>query len=215
MTRNKKICLLAGVMVLFFMIAGVPRNPVSYFVNRVSDTGGVSVVFSQDEDTDEPADAPEQNTADDGADNESPCPDPAEVVLRGLAEKKQALEELRTALDREKKELQRYEQQIDEKLASLEVMKEQIQKDLALLDEKKSEKEQEQEAAYETKMNRLVKMYAGMKPKDAAQIVDEMTLEVAQEIFARMRETSASQILSFVDSQKAAKISERLAFRRP
>ena len=57
-------------------------------------------------------------------------------------------------------------------------------------------------------------MYAGMKPKDAAQIVDKMTLDVAQEIFLRMREASASQILSFVESEKAAKISERLAFKK-
>ena len=57
-------------------------------------------------------------------------------------------------------------------------------------------------------------MYAGMKPKNAALIVDKMNLEVAQEIFLRMREASASQILAFVDSEKAAKISERLAFKR-
>ena len=57
-------------------------------------------------------------------------------------------------------------------------------------------------------------MYAGMKPKNAAQIVDKMNLEVAQEIFLRMREASAAQILAFVDSGKAAKISERLAFKR-
>ncbi len=32
--------------------------------------------------------------------------------------------------------------------------------------------------------------------------------------FLRMREVSASQILAFVESEKAAKISERLAFRK-
>ncbi len=211
MTQNKKILLLSGVMVLFSLIAGVPQRQIPFFMGYLSETGNISVVFSQDEDT---ADAPEQNNEDAASDSQPPCPDPAEVVLRGLEEKKQAIEALRNALDQEKKDLQRYEEQIDEKLASLETMKQQIQKDLALLDEKKSEQEREKEAAYEAKMNRLVKMYAGMKPKDAAQIVDEMTLDVAQEIFFRMRETSASQILSFVDSQKAAKISERLAFRR-
>ncbi|MEE4364987.1 MAG: hypothetical protein V2J08_13710 [Desulfotignum sp.] len=211
MIQNKKIVWFTGLMVLFFVFAGMPKKLVPVFMEKVSDTGGVSTVFSQDEET---ADTPEPDTADDTAGRETPCPDPAEVVLRGLAEKKQAIQEMQNILDQEKKELQRYEEQIDEKLASLEAMKQQIQKDLALLDEKKSEQEREKEAAYEAKMNRLVKMYAGMKPKDAAQIVDEMTLDVAQEIFFRMRETSASQILSFVDSQKAAKISERLAFRR-
>lgn len=209
--QNKKIVWFTGLMVLFFVFAGMPEKLVPVFMGKVSDTGGVTAVFSQDEET---ADTPEPDTGDEAAGSETPCPDPAEVVLRGLEEKKQAIQEMQNILDQEKKELQRYEEQIDEKLASLEAMKQQIQQDLALLDEKKTQQEREKEAAYEAKMNRLVKMYAGMKPKDAAQIVDEMTLEVAQEIFFRMRETSASQILSYVDSQKAAKISERLAFRR-
>lgn len=208
MTQNKKIILFAGLMILFSGIAGIPQKPGLRFIDCIFEAGGVSVVFSQD---DQAADAPEtQNKEDPGAQE---TPDPAKVMFRGLEEKKQAIAEQRKLLEQEKKELQRYEEQLDEKLAALGVMKEQIQKDLALLEEKKSQKEQQEEAAYEAKLNRLVKMYSGMKPKDAAQIVDEMTLEVAREIFLRMRETSASQILSFVDSQKAAKISERLAFK--
>jgi flagellar motility protein MotE (MotC chaperone) len=85
---------------------------------------------------------------------------------------------------------------------------------MARLEEKKTAKEQQEAAAFETKMNRLVKMYASMKPKAAAEIVNKMELSVAYEIFLRMREVSASQILAFVESEKAAKISERLAFRK-
>ena len=142
------------------------------------------------------------------------CPDPAKVVLKGLEEKRQSIEKAQKTLAQERKDLEKYEEQIDEKLTSLEAVKKQIQDDLALLDQKKSQKELEKEAAYENKINRLVKMYSAMKPKNAALIVDKMDLEVAQEIFFRMREASASQILSFVDSEKAAKISERLAFKR-
>ena len=111
-------------------------------------------------------------------------------------------------------ELERYEEQIDEKLVTLSALKKQIKDDMALLEEKKTQKTLEKEAAYEAKIQRLVKMYAGMKPKNAAQIVDKMTLEVAQEIFLRMREASAAQILASVDSGKAAKISERLAYKK-
>ncbi|WDP89809.1 MAG: hypothetical protein HUN04_08835 [Desulfobacter sp.] len=142
------------------------------------------------------------------------CPDPAKVVLRGLEEKRLAVDAESQRLIREKKELENYEAQIDEKLAALAELKKQINDDLAKLERKKSQAELDKEAAFEAKMNRLVKMYAGMKPKAAALIVDKMALEVAQEIFVRMREASASQILSFVDSAKAAKISERLAFKR-
>ncbi|NOX35001.1 MAG: hypothetical protein GXP56_14945 [Deltaproteobacteria bacterium] len=142
------------------------------------------------------------------------CPDPAKVVLRGLEDKKTMIEKQHKALLQEKKELEVFEGQIDDKLESLKNLKKQIKEDMALLTKKKTRKQQEKDAAYEAKIGRLVKMYAGMKPKNAARIVDKMNLEVAQEIFLRMRETSASPILSFVDSEKAAKISERLAFKR-
>lgn len=142
------------------------------------------------------------------------CPDPALVVLRGLEEKKTRIEKQQKIQLQEKKELELYEEQIDEKLESLKKLKQQIEADMALLTKKKTQKNLEKEAAYEAKIGRLVKMYAGMKPKNAARIVDKMNLEVAQAIFLRMREASASQILAFVDSEKAAKISERLAFKR-
>lgn len=142
------------------------------------------------------------------------CPDAAKVVLRGLEEKKAMIDKQQKTVEQEKKELDVFKEQIDEKIENLAALKKQLDQDLALLDQKKSQKEIEKNAEYEEKIGRLVKMYAGMKPKNAAQIVDKMDLEVAQEIFMRMREASASEILSFVDSEKAAKISERLAFRR-
>ncbi|MDX9963897.1 hypothetical protein [Desulfobacter postgatei] len=142
------------------------------------------------------------------------CPDPAKVVLQGLEDKKKAVAEASEKLAKEKKDLENYEAQIDEKLASLTALKKQIEEDMARLEKKKTAKEREEDAAFEAKMNRLVKMYASMKPKAAAEIVNKMELSVAYEIFLRMREVSASQILAFVEKEKAAKISERLAFKK-
>ena len=142
------------------------------------------------------------------------CPDPAKVVLQGLEEKKKVVAEASEKLAKEQKELENYEAQIDEKLASLTVLRKQIEEDIVRLESKKTDKEQEEAAAFEAKMNRLVKMYAGMKPKAAAEIVNKMELSVAYEIFLRMREASASKILTFVAHEKAAKISERLAFKK-
>lgn len=142
------------------------------------------------------------------------CPDPAKVVLRGLDEKKKNIAKESDNLEKRKKELERYEEQVDEKLVQLKKLKEQINSDFALLDKKKSEKELAQEAEFEKRLNSLVKTYAGMKPKNAAKIVDKMELEVARKIFSRMRETSASKILANVDSAKAAKITEYLAYKK-
>ena len=173
--------------------------------------GNPSPAFAQEKEEDAPAEDGEEIPPC----PECPeCPDPAKVVLRGLEDKKQAIEAAGKILDQERKELETYEGQIDEKLAALNALKKQINDDMARLEQKKTQKEQEKEAAFEAKMGRLVKMYAGMKPKAAALIVDKMELNVAQEIFLRMREASASQILAFVNSDKAAKISERLAFKQ-
>ena len=175
------------------------------------------MVYAQDPEKKDPSAGPDPNAP---AETTPPCPecsecpDPAKVVLRGLEEKRNLIEKNQQQLAQEKKELERYEEQIDEKLAALESLRKQINDDMALLEEKKTQKDLEKEAAYEEKMGRLVKMYAAMKPKDAAFIVDKMSLEVAQEIFLRMREASGALILSYVDAEKAAKISERLAFKR-
>jgi flagellar motility protein MotE (MotC chaperone) len=209
MMLNNKLIISLAVCFLFSGLIGVGYKNVHIL------KGFTPKAFAQDK---------EEKTATDPAkaqaEGETPCPecpecpDSAKIVLRGLEDKKLLIEKSQKELAREKKELERYEEQIDEKLLALAALKEQITSDMALLEEKKTQKEFAKEAAYEAKIQRLVKMYAGMKPKNAALIVDKMTLEVAQEIFLRMREASAAQILSFVDSGKAAKISERLAYKK-
>ena len=179
-------------------------------------SGQPALVLAEDQDKPEKASAENENTEEEPAPcPECPeCPDPAKVVLQGLEEKKKAVAEASEKLAKEKKELETYEAQIDEKLESLTALKKQIEADMERLERKKTAKEREEAAAFEAKMNRLVKMYASMKPKDAAEIVNKMELSVAYEIFLRMREVSASQILAFVENEKAAKISERLAFKK-
>lgn len=211
MMRNNKLILFLAAFILFSGLSGIGYEKGS----RINLFRGIAFAAE-----------PEEKKANDGAKptdaakTQTPCPecpecpDSAKIVLRGLEDKKIQIEKSQEDLAQEKKELERYEEQIDEKLAALERLKKQIADEMAQLETKKTEQELEKEAAYEAKLGRLVKMYAGMKPKNAALIVDKMTLEVAQEIFLRMREASASQILSFVESEKAAKISERLAFKK-
>ena len=169
--------------------------------------GGVKTAYAQNE---EQAAQEEGRQGEDNGDCPE-CPDPAEVVLRGLEEKKARIAEEQKVLEQKRKELERFEDQIDEKLEQLAELKKQVKEDIALFEKKKSEAEAEKDAAFEAKMDRLVKVYAGMKPKNAAGIVNEMELNVAQEIFSRMRETAAAQILADVNKDKAAKISEGMA----
>jgi len=142
------------------------------------------------------------------------CPDPAKVALSGLKEKRERLDKEEDRLKQEKKALEQFKDELDERLTGLEALKKQIDEDLALMDKKKTDQELQEEAEFEATMNKLVKMYSGMKPKDAAVIINKMDLEVSRQIFSRMRETSSAQILGYVDSEKAAKISESIVYRR-
>ncbi len=214
MASNKPVCFIIICLALVFVLGEPGVFPQGFWSLK-----GMALAEDKDQ---APKPGKEKNRDDDTGEESEPapcpecpeCPDPAKVVLMGLEEKKSVIEKAQKTLNQDRKDLERYEEQIDEKLSALESLKKQIQDDMALLEKKKTEKELEKEAAYETKIGRLVRMYAAMKPKNAALIVNKMNLEVAQEIFFRMREASASQILSFVDSEKAAKISERLAYKR-
>ncbi len=209
MKQFKKIIIYTGITLFCFTLFD------SFYYKDFS-MGKVNV-FAADDKKEEPS-KEEKKSNKEGDDNPCPeypeCPDPAKVVLRGLEDKKTLIEKEQKNLNQAKKELEIFEEQIDEKLENLKALKKQVKEDMVLLTKQKSFRDQEKDAAYERKIGRLVKMYAGMKPKKAALIVDKMNLEVAQEIFLRMRETSAAEILSFVGSDKAAKISERLVFKR-
>ena len=211
MILNNKLILFLAACLLFSGLSGIGYKKGS----RINLFLGIAFAAEPEEKKETDGDNPTDAATPETPCPECPeCPDSAKIVLRGLEDKKIQVEKSQENLVQERKELERYEEQIDEKLVTLERLKKQINDEIAQLETKKTQQELEKEAAYEAKLRRLVKMYAGMKPKKAALIVDKMTLEVAQEIFLRMREASASQILSFVGAEKAAKISERLAFKK-
>jgi len=203
-TIEKKMTCFLSVLLLLFIglsmgssIPGAGKNTVFDF--------GLSRAYAQDD--------PAERKTDE---KESPCPecpDPAKVVLNGLEDKKKAVEDARAQLKQEKKKLEKYKEELDEQLENLTKLKKQIDQDFARLEKKKSDLEIQKKAAFEAKMNKLVKTYSGMKPQNAGQIINKMDIEVARQLFKRMRENSAAQILAFVDSEKAAKISESIVFK--
>jgi flagellar motility protein MotE (MotC chaperone) len=211
MNHINKVIIFLGIYLISSIFFGSIDNSSYLNSNHLNPIFGDAIAEDEKKDGEKNPDG--EGTEEDPCPDCPECPDPAKVVLRGLEDKKTQVEKQHKALLAERKELAVFEEQIDEKLENLKTLKKQIEDDLALLNKRKTQKEQEKEAAYETKIGRLVKMYAGMKPKSAAEIVNKMKLEVAQEIFLRMREASASEILASVDSEKAAKISERLASR--
>ena len=50
-----------------------------------------------------------------------------------------------------------------------------------------------------------------MNPKKAAEIFDKMDMDVIHQVFSNMKGDQVGKILSFVNRDRAAKITERLA----
>jgi flagellar motility protein MotE (MotC chaperone) len=66
----------------------------------------------------------------------------------------------------------------------------------------------------EAELKSLVKMYENMKPKDAAQVFEEMDMDVLLDVVERMNERKAAPILALVTPTRAKEITFELASRK-
>ena len=62
-------------------------------------------------------------------------------------------------------------------------------------------------AVEDQKFNHLVKVYSSMKPQSAAGIIEKLDSELAVKLLRKMKGDVVGKILSFVEKEKAAKIS--------
>ena len=60
----------------------------------------------------------------------------------------------------------------------------------------------------------LVKIYESMKPKDAAQIFEELDMTILVEILANMKEAKSAPILAAMDPKRVKEVTARLINRR-
>lgn len=88
---------------------------------------------------------------------------------------------------------------IEAKLAELEVLEKRIAKMLDQAD-----------ALKDKKIKQLVDFYSNMKAKQAAAVLETMDEDLAVKILSGMRGRQAGEILTFVETKKAAKLSEDL-----
>ena len=72
----------------------------------------------------------------------------------------------------------------------------------------------EPEPSEDERLNDLAKIYQAMKPKAAAPIFEQLTLEVQVKVANRMRERSAAQVMAAMDPKAAAALSMAIAKRR-
>ncbi len=122
---------------------------------------------------------------------------------------------LAAALEREQ-ELAAMSLQIDSRRRELEVTEKRVAAQVAELLQQQNALATafgQADAAAEQEAMQLVSIYEKMKPKQAAQIFDQMPPEVGAGFVRRMRQTSSAQIMANMEPQKAYAISLLLAGR--
>ncbi|MBW1960803.1 MAG: hypothetical protein JRJ04_05035 [Deltaproteobacteria bacterium] len=132
-------------------------------------------------------------------------------ILKRLDSERKRLQKEEARIKQQRVQLEQLKEEIEEKIERLSMIQKQIASDLDKKQKMLEDRERRQKAAEEANMKMLGKVYASMKPKQAAAIVDKMDIDIIQKIFSYMKGEQVGNILSYVDKELAAKISERLA----
>lgn len=120
-------------------------------------------------------------------------------ILQELAERREALDLRSREIDKKAVQLKVSEQEIDKRLKQ---MQEYEQKLKLLI--------QEYNAKEKAKITSLVKVYASMKPKEAARIFETLDLEVTVALLKEMKPSVSSAILAQISPVKAKAITDKI-----
>ena len=120
-------------------------------------------------------------------------------LVQSLEKRKEDLDRREEALKRYEERLQGLKQEVEKRLAEITQTEKRILDRLGMIGQMEEEK-----------ITRLVKLYSGMKPEEAAPLLERMQEETTLKVFQRMKERQASRILAFMNPEKAVHLSEQL-----
>ena len=110
-----------------------------------------------------------------------------------------ALQKRQEELDRHEQSLRALEKDLDAKLTRLQELEARLGRMIEKAD-----------ALKDKKLRHLVDVYSNMKAKQAAEVLQTLDEKIAVKILAGMRGRTAGEILTFVNAEKAARLSEAL-----
>jgi len=119
-------------------------------------------------------------------------------------------------LIKKKAELKNKEEQIAKKKAEILALQEEINNKIKVLTQMRDEMRAgmaSKKTIGEQKLKHLIKAYSAMKPQKAAALIEKLEVDFAVNVLANMKGEAVGEILSFIDIEKAAKISEKLIKR--
>ncbi len=144
----------------------------------------------------------------DGSDGNQASSVPASGVNASerLNEEKKDVGDKITLIEEREKFLSRREQQL---LALQEEINKKIE-DLTRLRDEIRESMEVKKTAQENQVKHLIKIYSTMKPQKVAELIEKLDIDLITELFSRMKGDVVGQILSFVDTNTGAKITQGL-----
>ncbi len=116
--------------------------------------------------------------------------------------------------DDEWEALRKRKQELDDREVELKNLEAELNAKITRLEELEASIRQEVEqyrVISDDRIRHLVKIYSSMKPKAAAQLMNNLDINVAVEVFLNMKGDIAGGILSYMDTRKAATITKKLA----
>ena len=126
-----------------------------------------------------------------------------EIDLNFLLEKRAEIEKKEEELAKKRADLIAIQEDINNKIAKLTQLRNEIRAQMAT---KKTVQTQ--------KLKHLIKAYSAMKPQKAASLIEKLDMTFAIELLSEMKGDVVGNILSFIEIDKAARISEQLAKRK-
>lgn len=124
-------------------------------------------------------------------------------VLQSLSKRRDALDQRERQLAEREAVIKAAEQEVDKKITELKSMQSGL-KDLL----------GQQEKMEEERIVSLVRIYEGMKPKEAATIFNTLDMDILITVIGRMSERKSAPILASMDPEKARTVTTRLALQR-
>ncbi len=141
-----------------------------------------------------PAAQPEIMRPDEAVPGDGPAPRVVPFMPRDTAQRKQE------ELNRREQELLALQQQMQSRLDELHALEGKIQSMLKKANDVQDEK-----------LKHLIDVYSNMKPRQAAQVLETLDERIAVRILAGMRGKQAGEVLTYMQAEPAAKLSELLS----
>ncbi len=123
-------------------------------------------------------------------------------LLQKLSERRESLDKRERELEQREAMLRAAEKRFDEKVSELEGLKTQLR---SLVDQRSKDEEE--------RLRSLVRIYETMKPKEAAQILEKLDLDVVVGVIGRMKENKLAPILASMLPERAKTLTALLVDR--